>query len=164
LVPGAAAAASSTIGSAGEAPLALAFALVALAGWGAVLVTRGRFRMVVAVIGCLAAAGLVVVAVVEFGAAPSAVRDAVADAAGGQASSGVAARTGWYWTGLVASLVLLASYAVVMRRIRELPSMSSRYDAPGARPPAGRSSGQPSTNLDIWKAIDAGEDPTDESS
>jgi len=162
LVPGAGAAADSTIGTAGQAPLALALALVALAGWGAILVTRGRFRLVVTIIGALAAAGLVVVAVAEFAGAPDSVRDAVA--ASGRAGADVARRTGWYWTGLIAGLVLLASYVLTLLRIRELPSMSARYDAPGAAAPAGQPTGQPTSNLDIWKAIDAGEDPTDDAS
>ncbi len=160
LVPGAGSAANSTIGSAGEAPLALALALVALAGWGAILVTRGRFRTVIAAIGTAAAAGLVVVAVVEFGDAPDSVRRAVGRAIGGTADGGTAARTGWYWVGLVAAVVLLVSYAVAVRRIRRLPSMSSRYDAPGGAPQAN----EPTTNLEIWKAIDAGEDPTEDQS
>ena len=140
-----------------SAPLALAFALVALAGWGAILVTRGRFRTVIAAIGTAAAAGLVVVAVVEFTDAPDSVRRAIGRAIGGHADSTTAARTGWYWVGLVAGLVLLASYAMAVRTIRDLPSMSARYDAPGGAAPAP----EPTTNLEIWKAIDAGEDPTD---
>jgi len=157
LVPGAGATADSTIGSAGQAPLALAFALVALAGWGAVLVTRDRFRVVVAALGTAASAGLVIVAIAEFSSAPDAVRRSVSQAIGGGADSDVAGRSGWYWVGLVTSVVLLVSYVMALRTLRALPSMGSRYDAPGAarRPQA------PTTNLEIWKAIDEGEDPTD---
>jgi hypothetical protein len=36
--------------------------------------------------------------------------------------------------------------------------MGTKYDAPGAQ--AERASEQPSDNLDIWKALDEGRDPT----
>ena len=44
---------------AGESPLALALALVVLACWGVLLVTRGRFRRAIAVLALLAALGSV---------------------------------------------------------------------------------------------------------
>ncbi|HEX7740654.1 MAG TPA: Trp biosynthesis-associated membrane protein, partial [Marmoricola sp.] len=52
--------ASAGLSGAGEEPLALALALVALAAWGAVLVTRGRFRLVIVVVGLLSALGVFV--------------------------------------------------------------------------------------------------------
>lgn len=156
LMPGADATAESSIGSAGQAPLALALALVALAGWGALLVTRGRVRTTVTALGTLAAAGLVVTALVEFGDAPDAVVSVVAAASGGHQVAGAASRTGWYWLGLAAALVLLASYANALRRVHHWPTMGTRYDAPGGRSAAP----EPTTNLEIWKAIDEGDDPT----
>jgi hypothetical protein len=156
LMPGADATAESSIGSAGQAPLALALALVALAGWGALLVTRGWVRTTVTAVGTLAAAGLVVTTLVEFGEAPDAVAAVVAAASGGHGAAGAASRTGWYWLGLVAAVVLFASYAHALRGVRNWPTMGTRYDAPGGRPAAQG----PTTNLEIWKAIDEGDDPT----
>lgn len=156
LMPGADATAESSIGSAGQAPLALALALVALAGWGALLVTRGRVRITVTALGALAAAGLVVTTLVEFRDAPDAVAAVVAAASGGGGAAGAASRTGWYWLGLVAAVVLFASYAHALRGVRHWPTMGSRYDAPGGR----SASPEATTNLEIWKAIDQGDDPT----
>ena len=56
--------AAAGLSGAGQEPLALALALVALAAWGAVLVTRGRFRLGIVVVGLLGALGVVVTAVV----------------------------------------------------------------------------------------------------
>lgn len=156
LMPGASATAESSIGSAGQAPLALALALVALAGWGALLVTRGWVRTAVTAVGTLAAAGLVVVTLVEFADAPDAVGNVVAAASGGHVVAGAASRTGWYWLGLVAALALFVSYANALRGVRHWPTMGNRYDAPGGGPVAD----EPTTNLEIWKAIDGGDDPT----
>ena len=47
----------------GEMPLAGALSLVVLAGWGVVLVTRGRFRRIVMAVAALAAVGLLVTTV-----------------------------------------------------------------------------------------------------
>jgi len=156
LVPGAGTTADSTLGSAGEAPLALALALVALAGWGAVLVTRGWFRLAVTAVGAVASWALLVVAGVEFAAAPEAVRHAVGQVGGGRPGADLASRTGWYWAGLLGALVLAVSYLLALRGVRRWPTMGSRYDAPGGS----RTSGTPVTNLDLWKAIDEGQDPT----
>lgn len=156
-VPGAGGASGTSITSAGQAPLALALALVALAGWGAVLVTRGWFRRAVAGLGAVASVGLVVVVVVEFGAAPSGVRRAVSTALGSRAASDVAVRSGWYWAALVASMVLVLAYLVTVRRLPSWPSMGTRYDAPGAQAEGDQ---EPATNLEIWRAIDQGDDPT----
>ena len=62
---------SATV-EAGRVPAADALALVVLACWGVLLVTRGRVRRVVAVLGVLAALALVVTVVVGFGSAPDA--------------------------------------------------------------------------------------------
>lgn len=145
--------AGSVRGSA-SAPLAVALALVTLAAWGVVLVLRGRSRQAVAVVGMLAAAGVLAAAVVAFGRAQDdAVRAVVAKGGTGDAFS--SSLTGWYYACVVgAALTLLAFGVAVVVSVR-WPAMSSRYDAPVSRPtPA------PVGEQDMWRALDDGRDPT----
>ena len=64
--------------------------------------------------------------------------------------------TGWWWVALVASVVALAAAAVSVRSCGSWPEMGSRYDAPVARPRA-----EEMDDVDLWRAIDQGRDPTD---
>lgn len=136
------------------APLALALALVALAAWGVLLVVRGRLRRVVAVLGALAAAGVVAAAVTAFGVAQD---DAVAAVQAAGATSDVfrSSLTGWYWTAAVAAVLSLAALVVAVVRVPRWPAMGSRYDNPAAARDAA-----PATDEDLWKALDEGRDPT----
>lgn len=143
------------LATAGEVPLASALSLVALAAWGAVLVTRGTFRRVVAAIGLLAAVGVLVVGIRSAWAAPHAVlRAAHQQAAIGTADASL---TGWYWVALAGSVLLVLSLLVAVRDAVAWPAMGTRYDAPAAQSAPAR----PQSNLDMWKALDEGRDPTD---
>ena len=135
------------------APLALALALVALASWGVLLVLRGRARRLVAVVGLLAAAGVLVAVVSAFGTAQD---DAVAavQAAGATSDTFATSLTAWYWTTGVAALLSVAALAVAVVRAPGWPAMGSRYDAPSARQTT------PATTEDLWKSLDEGHDPT----
>src|SRR3954447_26125102 len=84
---------SATV-EAGRVPAANALALVVLACWGVLLVTRGRARRVVAVLAALAALALCATVVVGFARAPQQVRDAY-DQLG--VSDPDVSRTAWYW-------------------------------------------------------------------
>jgi uncharacterized membrane protein (TIGR02234 family) len=74
--------------------------------------------------------------------------------------------TGWYWLAAVAALLVLASTVLALRLVRTWPEMGSRYDAPtGARGHEGADQAKapadrPTDNIDIWKALDEGRDPT----
>lgn len=138
---------------AGEVPAAGAAALVCLAAWGALLVTRGRFRRVVAVMAALAAVGYTAAVVTGFTGAPDGVRRATADL--GLTAPDVE-RTGWYWAAVVAALAVLATTALAVRLVPTWPEMGSRYDAPRGAPAPTVTSG----NIDLWKAMDEGHDPT----
>ena len=144
-----------------DAPFAGALALVLLAAWGVVLVTRGRFRRVVAGVGLLAAVGYLVTAIEAFWSLKAAAREAAA-AAGADVVPGCSVsvwmNNDWWPLALVAgALSVLAALAAVLW-VRHWPEMGARYDAPsdGTREPVG----EPETNLDIWKALDEGRDPT----
>jgi uncharacterized membrane protein (TIGR02234 family) len=144
--------------SGGHVPLAGALGLVALAAWGVLLVTRGRARRLVAVLAAVTAVAMVVTAVVGRSQALDSARHATVDL--GRAPS--AHTTGWWWVALLASVVSLAAAALAVRDCGAWPEMGSRYDAPGtgtadaeAEDPAAME------DIDLWRAIDQGRDPTD---
>ena len=153
--------AAAGLSGAGQEPLALALALVALAAWGAVLVTRGRFRLGIVVVGLLGAVGVVVTAVVAHSDAPDSVRRAVADELSPSMDSAAihVTLTGWYWVAAVAAVFTVVGFVLALRDVARLPSMGGRYDAPGAV--AQRARTEPRTQTEIWKAIDEGVDPTE---
>ncbi|HEX4976407.1 MAG TPA: Trp biosynthesis-associated membrane protein [Nocardioides sp.] len=147
---------SAAVAGSDTAPLALALSLVALAAWGALLVLRGRARRLVAVLGALAAAGVLATVVGRFGAAQDDAREAVV-AAGATGDAFVSSLTGWYWAAGVGALLTLAALVVAVVRAPGWPAMGSRYDAPAARREQRES--QP-TEQDLWRALDEGHDPT----
>jgi len=134
-----------------DMPLALALSLVVLAGWGALLVCRGRVRRLVAGVALVAASGVVACVAVAPFTLPDQVRDRLPAVSGGVAVS----PTGWFVVAGVAGVLSLAVLVLAWLRSPQWPTMSSRYDAPGAEPPAAR------TDTDLWKALDEGRDPTD---
>lgn len=135
-----------SIEDAGTVPAANALALVALACWGVVLVTRGRFRRVVSILGLLTAAGALVSVVVSYPTIPDDVREVAERYSSEVVEVGP---TGWYWIGAVAAVGLLVAWLAAVRFVGQWPEMGRRYDAPADAPPD-----------DLWKAIDQGHDPT----
>lgn len=153
----AAAVAAATEG-AGEMPLAAALGLVVLACWGVLLVTRGRVRRLVAVLGAVAALGLLVTTALGFSDVQDSVADALIKAAGGDTAA--VSLTGWYAVAAVAAVGCVLTTAAAARLVGSWPEMGSRYDAPtGAAEP--HVVNGPEGNLDLWKALDEGRDPTE---
>jgi uncharacterized membrane protein (TIGR02234 family) len=142
--------------SGGHVPLAAALGLTGLACWGVVLVTRGRVRRLVAALGAVVAVGLVATAVVGRVSALDSARHATVNLG---RSPVEAHTTTWWWCAVVAAVLALAASAVAVRRAGAWPEMGSRYDAP-ARGPAHRDPAE-MEDLDLWRAIDQGRDPTD---
>jgi uncharacterized membrane protein (TIGR02234 family) len=144
---------------AGRVPAATALALVVLACWGVLLVTRGAVRRVVAVLALLASVGLVVAVVVGFGSAPDGVRDAYQDL--GVADPDVS-RSGWFWAAALGSVLSVAATFLAVRLAPAWPEMGRRYDAPAGQAPEAPAAKAPEEqeNLDLWKAMDEGRDPT----
>jgi hypothetical protein len=99
------------------------------------------------------AAGLVATVVLGRASALESARDATVVLGSRDTSAHV---TGWWWLALVGSLLALAAAVVAVRFCGTWPEMGSRYDAPATRP-------QPEDldELDLWRAIDQGRDPTD---
>ena len=140
------------------APVALPLALVALAAWGAVLVLRRRGRRVVAVVGLLAALGVVAAVLTR--------RHRATDVAAGllpDSSAGVSLdATAWPWLALAGAVLGALTFLVALREAARWPEMSSRYDAPAGDPApgSGRTADEDASGAELWKALDEGRDPT----
>ncbi|KQV69756.1 hypothetical protein ASC64_07980 [Nocardioides sp. Root122] len=158
---------------AGESPLALALALVVLACWGVLLVTRGRFRRAVAVLALVAALGLVAATVEAWWSLPTKLGDALQQLSGADTVS--TSFTAWYYAALVAAALCVVTTLAAVRLVPSWPEMGTKYDAPAAgRDTSGAAAGgttvgtvgvagadeAPVENIDIWKALDEGRDPT----
>lgn len=138
-----------------ESPLAAALALVVLACWGVVLVTRGRVRRAVVVLAAIAAIALVVTVVAAFWSLQDALVEALV-AASGQDTAEVSL-TGWYAAALIGTLGSVITTSAAVRLVPTWPEMGSRYDAPDRDASA---EVEPEGNLELWKALDEGHDPT----
>ena len=139
----------------GHVPLAAALALVGLACWGVVLVTRGLLRRVVAWLEAAVAIGLVATTVVGRVSSLDSARHATVDLGGTPAASRT---TAWWYVALVAAVLALAAAALGVRHVRSWPEMGSRYDAPAA---AREKDPSEMDDADLWRALDQGHDPTD---
>ncbi len=143
-----------------ESPLAAALGLVLLATWGVILVTRGIFRRTVAWLGAVAAAGYAVTTAL----APWQLRSAVEEAS--LAATGTLERdldvTVWWWAALAAAVLACVTSATGVLWVRHWPEMGTKYDAPTGGGSATRAASEsaPTENIDIWKALDEGRDPT----
>jgi uncharacterized membrane protein (TIGR02234 family) len=146
---------------ASESPLAAALALVLLACWGVLLVTRGRFRRAVAGLALVAALGLAATTVEAFWSLPDKLADALVEMSGTDTVS--TSLTSWYAAAVVAAVLAVVTTVAAVRLVPGWPEMGTRYDAPadrGASGAAGDGDAAPTENIDIWKALDEGRDPT----
>jgi uncharacterized membrane protein (TIGR02234 family) len=157
----------------GDVPLGGALALVVLACWGVLLVTRGRVRRGVAVAAAVAAAGVLAVVADAVVSLPE---EVVAAAARLGAPGLDAEWTLWPWAAALGALVALLAAVAAVVLAPGWPEMGKRYDAPtgaagatrgaaagAAAAPGDQTEHQPEDrgNLELWKALDAGEDPTE---
>jgi len=141
----------------GQAPVAGAVALVVLAAWGVLLVTRGPVRRVVAVIGAVAAVGLAVAVALGPGPARSSVTDYLTQFNIDCSATGF---TGWYWVAVLAAVLALVPAVLAVRLVPAWPEMGTRYDAPTEKRTAEVAPLEEQENLELWKAINEGRDPT----
>ena len=140
----------------GDAPGVTAVALALLAAWGVLLVTRGRFRRVFAVLVALLSLGLVAAVVLGAGSAQDGVRDSVE-------SIGLRCQEldlgSWFWAAVVALPLAVVPALAAVRLVSTWPEMGRKYDAPADQKPPARAP-EEQENLDLWKAMDEGHDPT----
>jgi Tryptophan-associated transmembrane protein (Trp_oprn_chp) len=130
-----------------ELPWLSAVTLVALAGAGALLATRGRLRAVVGIVLLLSGLGVL--------------------SAGGYGLAGIAGvRVAWPLLCLPAGALVAGSGAVALRRGRTWPAMGARYERPAPVTEFGPEHDQvqrigPSpSDVAMWDALDRGEDPS----
>lgn len=150
-------------GEVASSPLATALGFVLLACVGVVLVTRGRFRRAITWLAVLVAAGYAATVAWAPFSLPDHLREQVRVRTGAQLDS--TSLTGWYYAGVLAAVLVVVSALLMVRLVRWWPEMGSRYDAPaGERSATAATTGPaaevPSDNIDIWKALDEGRDPT----
>ncbi|SED01174.1 trp region conserved hypothetical membrane protein [Nocardioides exalbidus] len=152
--------AGGSIGSSSESPLALALALVVLACWGVVLVSRGRFRRVVAVLALVASLGVAATVVEGISSLPTKLAETLVELSGSDTAS--TSFTAWYAAAAVGAVLSVLATAAAVRLVPSWPEMGTKYDAPtgGAAGDGHDDGGLPADNIDIWKALDEGRDPT----
>lgn len=139
----------------GEMPLAAALSLVLLACWGVVLVTRRRVRRAVAGLAAVSALGLLVTTIAAAFTLPDSFRDQLEDIVGKVDFE--TSFTGWYAAALVAAVGSVLTTLAAVRLTPSWPEMGTRYDSPtGEVAPV-----EPESNLELWKALDEGHDPTE---
>ncbi|WP_345524172.1 Trp biosynthesis-associated membrane protein [Nocardioides conyzicola] len=139
-------------------PLVTALGLVVLACWGVVLVTRGRVRRAVAVLGSVAAVGALVAAAAAYSQVPDQFRDELALVGISGADVG---HTAWYWAAVLGAVLATVAGVLAVAWTPAWPEMGTRYDAPGSAAPASVVPVEEQTSLDLWKALDEGRDPTE---
>jgi len=137
-------------------PVVSALGLVILASALAVLAGSARVRRALGALVVLLALGCLGWVAIGAGAAvESALGDAARDSASftGAGSVGATELTSWRFATLASLLLAAVAGAVVVRAAPVWPTMSRRYEAPGARPA--------DDETDMWKALDEGRDPTE---
>lgn len=137
-------------------PLATALGLVVLACWGVVLVTRGRVRRAVALLGAVASAGALVSVLAGWAQVPDQLRDELAQVG---VTDAAVSHTAWWWAAALGALVSLVACVAAFLLAPAWPEMGSRYDAPGAAA-VPEAAPEEQSSLDLWKAMDEGRDPT----
>jgi uncharacterized membrane protein (TIGR02234 family) len=141
----------------GDAPGVTAVALALLAAWGVLLVTRGRLRRAVAVLVALLSLGLVAAVVLGVGSAQDGVRASIE-------SFGVDCQEldlgSWFWAAVAALPLAVVPALAAVRLVPGWPEMGRRYDAPADASPEPGKAPEERENLDLWKDMDEGRDPT----
>lgn len=156
---------SASVSGAELAPLAGALGLVLLAGFGAVIATRGWVRRAVGLVTVVAAI-VVLVSAINADAHDPALADALSQKGWSGSIDDVTTRSpAWRWIALAAAVTCGLAAAAVVRYGARWPVMGTRYDAPqrsDSVPAAGDGAAGDLDEREIWKALDEGRDPTAE--
>jgi hypothetical protein len=137
-----------------DSPGTTAVALALLAAWGVLLVTRGRVRRGVSFLVAVLAVGLAPTVVLGLQTA----RDSFDEDP--TAGCGSVSTTGWFWVAAVAAVLALVAGVAAAVLTPRWPEMGRRYDAPADQPVAPAKPPEERENLDLWKDMDQGRDPT----
>lgn len=130
-----------------DMPLALALSLVVLAAWGVVLVARTRGRRIALALAVLAGLGVLASVVTATRTLPDQVREQLL----GDLDGVEVAPTAWFFVAALCSVFAVVVAILGWRAAPGWPAMGAKYDAP---------TGAPAGEADLWKAFDAGNDPT----
>jgi uncharacterized membrane protein (TIGR02234 family) len=138
-----------------DSPATTGLALVALAAWGVVLVTRGVVRRLVAALAGLAGIGVII----TFFGHPG--TDALGRAIDSEVVWGETERatTLWPYLALLGAVLTVVAAVVAIRQAPTWPEMGRRYDAPAGGEPE-RKPLEEQSSIDVWKSLDEGRDPT----
>jgi uncharacterized membrane protein (TIGR02234 family) len=147
------------VADAGEMPLGLALALVVLACWGVLLVSRGAVRRIVAGLALLVALGLAATVVVAYFTLDDRVLAAQMEASLPRDDVFGTTISAWYLVAVSCAVISVVTTALAVWWAPAWPEMGRRYDAPGAARQSATPAEEPSS-LDLWKSIDEGRDPT----
>jgi len=139
---------------ASSSPAATSLALVALACWGVLLVTRRVVRRIVAVLAAVAAAGTGLTLLGLGGLQDHVARTAVTS--GDVQELGY---TAWPWVTLVGAVAALVAALAAVLVVPSWPEMGKRYDAPTGQE-ASSAPVEEQSSLDLWTSIGEGHDPT----
>jgi len=148
---------SVKVSGADAQPLVSALALVVVTSALAVLAASPRVRRVVGVFTTLVATAAVLVVLLGGSSLDDAVQHAV-EASPAYTGKGGHDFTPSAWKYVTAFAFVIAALlgAITTKLGATWPTMSSRYDAPAARPAVTT----PQSDADMWKALDEGRDPT----
>lgn len=163
-LPEAAVQQSSVTGEAplGEVPLVGALGLVALAAWGVLLVSRGRVRRAIALLGAVALLGALAASMVGLADVTDATVASLAER--GFAKAEVSMNL-WAFISPVFALIGACVFVAAFRAAPQWAEMGGKYDAPttGSKPAPSVGVVADTRNLDLWKSLDEGHDPTADS-
>lgn len=135
------------------APSAAGLALLALAAVAALVATQGVTRRLVGLLVLASGAGITLTALY----ARTHAQAAAAAQTVGAATVEITLQP-WSWLAAAGGLLVGAAGCLIAVRGAQWPSMSRRYEAPGAPPPAVDARQAPPE--DVWRALDRGDDPT----
>jgi uncharacterized membrane protein (TIGR02234 family) len=143
----------------GQVPGATALALVILADWGVILVSRGPWRRLVATVAVVASVGLVGTIWWASSAIPMDLRD---DLTVSGIESGSVWMTRWFWLAILGATGSVLASAAAVWTMGAWPTMSPRYDAPQVQGPDGYSEQAlaPRSARELWTELSHGRDPT----
>ena len=138
-------------------PLVSALALVVVTAALAVLAASPRVRRVVGVFTVLVAAAGAVIVLLGGSSLDNAVDHAVkASPAYTGTGDHDFTTSAWKYVAALAFMIAAVLGGITAKLGASWPTMSSRYDAPAARPAVTA----PQSDAEMWKALDEGRDPT----
>jgi len=151
----------ASVDGADVAPVAAALAVVCLAGFGAVIATRGWVRRALGVVIVVCAVVVVVVAVVPESA--TALLEDALSARGWSGGGYDRSVTAWRVAAAASGVVVMAAGAIVTRFAADWATMGTRYDSPSeSRRASQPTADEPMSDAAMWRSLDDGGDPTND--